>query len=1477
MKRSAEILKKTVAVLLCASSLLGGNTNIFATVEPQTPSADEKPAEGSSTWFKADLIDFDRDKINQQSIIPAYESYVKAHNGSDESLTDWDWNTVHEIRRQYPVLLFSDWGNGVNGQNDMHYPQNAQHYFRSHFYEVNENITNLDDVSGENAYNSLDAGRRFLKNGNEAVACQGLVDDTLGEDGLPQFNLFVYNPFDTNLHADDRVVYHDVDTEFLYEDGYYLLDSDRFQYQYNAADHTNRITGSSSSGFFPLPKQDGKENIHFGMKFTTDFTMNEEGTYDGKDCVFEFSGDDDVWVYVDGKLALDLGGIHERCSGKIDFGQKKVIYNCAAFDTDRPGENVTCKAAGSTVDFKDLGLDGVCDNGKHTLQFFYLERGGGESNCKIKFNLPTINTNQDIKGDYTLNKRTPDGSAVAGAGFILRNSKDEIVGEEQFTDASGQVTFYDLTTGVYKLTETTVPEGYSGDGRSYTLLVSGNASDKLVFQLLQENADGTYALVKGNTIYNSAISTMGVEISKSAKLADWESRLYDIRLKANACLKKKSVTENPVDVVLVLDASGSMYFPTSLQPYSRDAGEKLDHRNVYYFVAANEAATVYKVVYRDGNWRYYDASQDYMGGSKNQGVVEEKIQYQNTAYGQKTASSVTYSCAVMNDIQFYTSDNAEPRIFQLQASAKSFVESLAEISEQNRIGLVYFNKNADVLLDGELLELTPDNVEKLNQEIDSLTNHIAGGTRQDLGMQYAVTLVENAIQEDQIEQLQMQEEDAAAGGAGSEETEKKEQTEEAEMTPEGTGEKEQAKDTEPEQKEEVKSENNIMEENTGIGLLQHKVPEKDIMENLHMDEPQLPELLKENETSDETTENVTENDAQETDSSAEPGDGDIKKEADGPDQTVSEPEAEECTGTTDTKEEHPDSSSGQKDNKDENVKEVKASEEKEGQTPEKEKNDDNDEVKNNDEKENTGVHEQTSKGAAEPVEEKPEASRNRYVVLLSDGCPNGTDVMENLNGPDGYATLLKQMDKVKVISVGIDINSYMTSAQRLLEHAASEDENGNKLYFAGGSSKLGELFSRIKDLIIRENWEFEYHGGVVKDYIDSRFELVSCAGGQVETDEKGTYVCWNVGTLKDWTAVIRVKAKEDYLGGNAVDTNGTASGVQVDGKWYYFERPKVNVRLVAAAGNTSDTIFLGQTLARYFTQEQMDCIFVEQKKDRQDAVLSYSCVDEDGQTVYVSGDDVPQTFANLASYVGSQAPQTDTSYHFNISASPNIADGSDAAVNAANAMSTDGTLYTASMQDASDRGAARVYAKGRYDIHVIDGTVTVTKKYDKEFLENLPYTDSEKELIEAEQSAVFTVERYPEETSADDIKNQKAVPLETFQFAIHGADSQKIEGLRAGVYRIVEEETWSWKYHLAGNSEEWADGENNFFQKNDFSEEDGIFYLGKCRDGVREETFACMKNVVENKQDTEQEHYPAWFADTTHVRNELKSLTEESK
>lgn len=1396
MKTSAGILlKRTIASTLCASVLLAGYSQTVASEINESTKNDvtPEPQEGSTTYFKTDLIDFDRDEVNRQTVKLAYEQYKKLHNGDvywlDNEKWSWkDWGATvehHDCRQNVPAMLFVDWSTCSKGREDVRYPENSRYQMTSLFYDVNQSIPNWakDNHDGENAYNSLDAARREWKANGEAVAYQNLVGNILGENNKPQFNLSVYDPFNKELSDDGRKVYAGIDTEFIYSDGYYVLDSDQYDYKYHDSSRQIKIADDNTHGFFPLSAKNEKENVNFSIQFQTDFTMSEDGKYNGKDCVFEFSGDDDVWVFVDDKLALDLGGIHEKCSGKIDFANQKVIYNCGLFKPyeGKPGNDGNYFAPGESVSFKELGLDCVLDNGKHTLRFFYLERGGGESNCKIKFNLPTINTNKDIKGDYTLTKKTPQGDFVDGAGFTLYDSKDQVVGGEQFTDENGKVTFRDLATGVYTLKETTVPEGYCGDGRNYTLLVSGNASDNLIFSLMEKDTDGNQSLVRNNTVYNSKSSELGVTLSKSAKLVNWQDRTYKINLAAEAKLSKKSVTENPVDIILVLDASGSMYFPSSLQPYQRDEGEMLDRNRSYYFVSNNVQATVYKTVWNGNNWIYYDSSNEYMSGSKNQGTISEKVTRVQNAYGQWN-ERYTYSCSISSNIQFYTSDNPSPRINELKASARNFIVSMAKISENNRIGLIYFNREAGQLLDGKLLKLTSDNVEKLLMEIEHLDGKISGGTRQDLGMQYALEMVNAALEEER----------AARNAA------------------------------------------DVMDADTDT------VMTKKVAETV----TEIPEDSKEDGINTETENTKTE-------------------QADAP----GDSESSGRLFTTET--------SG-----------AAVTETKETSEPVNSQEDSQISV------ETAEVTEkQVDREKSENNKDNQEPSRKRYVVLFTDGCPNGSHVETDLNGEEGYATRLKAIDGVKVISVGIDISDYMEIAERLLTNAASYDEDGNPLYFKGSASNMEDLFQRIGKLIIDENWEFEYYSGEVRDYINPKFKVIDAGGGSIGRDENGSYVSWNVDALEDWKATIYLQADEDYLGGNAVNTNGPESGVQVLGKWYYFEQPKVNVRLIVQAGSTEDTIFLGQSLARYFTRNQIDRIFPEQKKDASSVTISYQCTDAEGKKVYASDTEVPKTISNLGKYIGGLSPETDTTYYFKVIAAPNIADDTKEAEEAAKSMSSDGNFYTASMQRASESGKRSASATGTYHVKVVDGTLVIQKKYNRDFLSNLPYSANQKELIEAEQSTVFRVERYPENAAKESVTDGTAELLESFFVTVNGNDSQKIVGLKAGVYRVVEDTQWTWKYNLNKINETWVDrgtGEtkNNFSSEGEtgqaFKEMDGIFYLGKFRAGVvrvgesekngdREETFADVVLTFKNNIDTDIEHFPSWFGDTTHVKNVFRS------
>ncbi len=148
---------------------------------------------------------------------------------------------------------------------------------------------------------------------------------------------------------------------------------------------------------------------HFGMTISTEFYIPPSGHYgeDPSDIVFEFSGDDDVLVYIDNVLVLDNGGVHGARVSNINFTKKSVTYEYVA--TAETGSMVNGNSAGQyredityTYGDPDINCCNECaaaieylnkiatDGQQHTFTFYYLERGSSLSNCKIKFNLQKI-------------------------------------------------------------------------------------------------------------------------------------------------------------------------------------------------------------------------------------------------------------------------------------------------------------------------------------------------------------------------------------------------------------------------------------------------------------------------------------------------------------------------------------------------------------------------------------------------------------------------------------------------------------------------------------------------------------------------------------------------------------------------------------------------------------------------------------------------------------------------------------------------------------------------------------------------------------------------------------------------------------------------------------------------------------------------------------------------------------------------------
>lgn len=126
------------------------------------------------------------------------------------------------------------------------------------------------------------------------------------------------------------------------------------------------------------------ENLCFGMTIDFDFIMPKDGKINGNDMVFNFQGDDDVWVFIDDVLVLDLGGVHDNYEGSINF-QTGAVYVERVNKTGKP------QYTNISTMFLNAGRSwDASDYKNHELKFFYLERGEGGSNCTIEFNMPPI-------------------------------------------------------------------------------------------------------------------------------------------------------------------------------------------------------------------------------------------------------------------------------------------------------------------------------------------------------------------------------------------------------------------------------------------------------------------------------------------------------------------------------------------------------------------------------------------------------------------------------------------------------------------------------------------------------------------------------------------------------------------------------------------------------------------------------------------------------------------------------------------------------------------------------------------------------------------------------------------------------------------------------------------------------------------------------------------------------------------------------
>ena len=205
------------------------------------------------------------------------------------------------------------------------------------------------------------------------------------------------------------------------ENGYYSFNSDQYHVTRDYQNKKFVLHKGARAGFYPFNSCNDdttvmkNRDLYFTAKFEIPFLMNSNGkiknstTGQYEDMVFNFSGDDDVWIFVDDQLVVDLGGLHIKQTGDINFSKNQVHYS-SVYDENNNKDISNY--------YTEAIKGGRLKEGEHTLKVFYMERAGGESNLFVSFNLQSSGVKVNHIEKYT--------NKILGTKF-LTGPVDEIV------------------------------------------------------------------------------------------------------------------------------------------------------------------------------------------------------------------------------------------------------------------------------------------------------------------------------------------------------------------------------------------------------------------------------------------------------------------------------------------------------------------------------------------------------------------------------------------------------------------------------------------------------------------------------------------------------------------------------------------------------------------------------------------------------------------------------------------------------------------------------------------------------------------------------------------------------------------------------------------------------------------------------------------------------------------------------------------
>ena len=619
---------------------------------------------------------------NFQGPTSFYDYTVKAGEGYDENTGKWT---------QYSFNMLGDAAKGDNG-NQKITSGKMDHNYDSYKY----NFT-VDSGYDEHE-NKIEAEVNNYKENVKRIG--GLLKEV--EDngkGAVKFN-YPEPGFFVDQDATATINNNETYLRRVIKDYKLVFDQNGDSYKLTKViDKNGDQRATAGSNFFPLDgvprsekSDDGNHNYFFGMRYDVTFKI---GDYVGP-LNYTFTGDDDLWVVLDGKkIVIDLGGIHQAAKKEVnlwDYVKHK-------------------------------------DENEHTLTILYMERGAYESNCQMEFTLPSARISEVTNvptTDLVLKKVNKSQDALSGARFTLVNSETNESQTATSVDETGLVNFTRLRPGTYTLTEDIAPEGYEASNESWIVKVTLSEDNKAVATLykadgktkIEKNTDSLYHIMNYT---QEEIIKASMDYSKTATVNDWDKRTYDINITAaSTSTSTITTTEKAVaDIMLVLDVSGSMdktIETTESYTYVGDntpavRNNKLSIRETYY-VEVNGSYQTMSYSWWDGEWYI---------GRKNASSCPDTYKI----YTKKTVSMT--------------------RLDALKNSVDQFITDTASKSPDSKIGITAFSSTDRTQKDnGSTKELVSARANKDDLIAFADALEAGGGTKPAIGLKKAKELLDKA-------------------------------------------------------------------------------------------------------------------------------------------------------------------------------------------------------------------------------------------------------------------------------------------------------------------------------------------------------------------------------------------------------------------------------------------------------------------------------------------------------------------------------------------------------------------------------------------------------------------------------------------------------------------------------------------------------------------------------------------------------------